>query len=267
MPTNATKWILGFVMMSSVAIAQPIRTPLGSVANDADAPPPVRRAWVRDITTYTQIGWQYLNLNALNEELVGNGYSPFGGDFRSLGFGCQFRISPKPFYLHIEASQSINSRFSGGNGNRASLSVSSLRLGMSYRALRKGGFELLPHAGVMSMPIRLKVQTGTGQLQQPTLTSILKNPGASGTSQLNTTAGAVDLGLTANYRFSIQRQYDDCTNYENSLLVALDGGYRIGSRPEFLTETSPAQRITFPSSGWYIGVRIGASLRSDRGKK
>lgn len=267
MLTNATKWMLGLVLVSSVVVAQPIRTPLGSVANDANSPPPVRRPWVRDITTYTQFGWQYLNLNALNEELASNGYSPFAGDFRSLGLGAQFRVSQKPFYLHIEASQSVNSRFSGGNGNRASLSVSALRLGLSYRALRKGGFEVLPHAGVMSMPIRLRVQAGTGPLQQPTLTTILKNPGASGTSQLNTTAGAIDLGLTANYRFSIQRKYDDCTNYENSLLVALDGGYRIGSRPEFLTETSPAQRITFSSSGWYVGVRIGASLRSDRGKK
>ncbi|MCY7357874.1 MAG: hypothetical protein LH609_10475 [Rudanella sp.] len=79
-------------------------------------------------------------------------------------------------------------------------------------------------------------------------------------------AGAIDPGLTANYHFGVQRSYDDCTNFGRSLVLAFDGGYRVGSRPEFLTETSPVQRVGFASSGWYVGIRIGAGLRSDRGK-
>ncbi len=251
-------------MCSTGVGAQPIPVPLGPVANDTQTRPPVRRIWMRDITTYYRIGWQNLSLDPLNSALALSGYSPLSGRFRTIGIGTQMKISQQPIFLHTEINLGLGTGASTNGLNIAKMSVSTFRLGMGYRVFQKGGFQVIPHLGVMSMPIKLRISSG--QPATPTLSSALGNPGASQITQLNTSAGAIDLGLTANYRFSVLRSYDDCTNFERSLVLAFDGGYRIGSRPEFLTETNPVQRVGFASSGWYMGIRIGAALRSDRGK-
>ena len=262
---NTTKWMVGLMTVcSATAIAQPIPVPLGPVANDTQTPPPVRRVWARDITTYYRLGWQNLNLDPLNNELTRTGYSPLSGLFRTIGLGTQMKISRQPIILHTEVNLGLGTDASTNGVNIVKMAVSTFRLGMGYRVFQKGGFQVIPHLGVLSMPIKLRISNGVPAT--PTLSSALANPGASQITQLNTSAGAIDFGLTTNYRFSIQRLYDDCTNSERSLVLAFDGGYRIGSRPEFLTETNPVQRVGFTSSGWYVGVRIGAGLRTDRGK-
>lgn len=252
------------IVWCAAATAQPIPVPLGPVANDTDSSPPVRRIWMRDITTYYRLGWQSLTLDLLNNELARNGYSSLSDQFRTIGIGTQMKISRQPIFLHTEVNLGLSTGASTNGVNIVKMAVSTFRLGMGYRVFQKGGFQVIPHLGVMSMPIKLRIANGVPTT--PTLSSALNNPGASQTTQLNTSAGAIDLGLTVNYRFSIQRSYDDCTNFERSLMLAFDGGYRVGSKPEFLIESNPVQRIGFSSSGWYMGIRIGAGLRSDRGK-
>ncbi|TAE31758.1 MAG: hypothetical protein EAZ91_06495 [Cytophagales bacterium] len=263
--TTTRLLLLAFSILTYVAQAQPIPVPLGRVANDGDARPPVRRPWTHDVTTYLRLGWQNMPVDALNTELAQNGFSALSNQLRTVGLGVQMKISQLPLYLHTEVNTGLSTGASRGPTGMARLSVGTLRLGMGYRIWRKDGFQLIPHLGVMLMPTKLRISNG--QLNAPTtLSAALKNPGASQTTQLNTSAGAIDLGLTANYRFSIQRIYDDCTTSERALVLALDGGYRIGTRPEFLVETDPIRRVVFGSSGWYIGVRLGAALRTDRAK-
>lgn len=265
MPQTATRLLaLVFFVLAHTAQGQPIPVPLGPVANDVPDRPPVRRPWTRDITTYYRMGWQNLPVGPLNDELARNGYSPLTGRLRSIGLGVQMKITNLPLFLHTEANLGVGTNLSDGANGRVGLSASMFRLGMGYRLWQKSSFQLIPHLGVMSMPIKLRVSNRLTTL--PGLTEVLNNPGASQTSQLITTAGAIDLGLTANYKFSIQRLYDDCTNSERALVLALDGGYRIGSKAEFLTETNPARRVSFGSSGWYLGIRVGAALRTDRAK-
>lgn len=252
------------VVCRAAAPAQPIPVPLGPVANDTETPPPIRRVWGRDITTYYRLGWQNLTLAPLNNELNRTGYSSLSGLFRTIGLGAQMKISRQPIILHTEMNLGLGTDASTNGINIVKMAVSTFRLGMGYRVFQKGAFQVIPHVGVLSMPIKLRISNGIPT--PPSLSSALANPGVSQITQLNTTAGAIDLGTTVNYRFSVQRMYDDCTNSERSLVLALDGGYRIGSRPEFLTETNPVQRVGFTSSGWYVGIRIGAGLRTDRGK-
>jgi hypothetical protein len=263
--SNTTKWLLGLLFVcGGAATAQPIPVPLGPVANDTDTRPPVRRVWARDITTYCQLGWQSLTLAPLNNTLALNGYSPLSGRFRTIGIGTQMKISQQPIFLHTEANIGLGTGTASNGLNTVGMTVSTFRLGMGYRVFQKRGLQVIPHLGVMSMPIKLRIAGGVQTT--PTLSSALNNPGASQTTQLNTSAGAIDIGLTVNYRFGIQRLYDDCTNAERSLVLAFDGGYRIGSQPEFLMETNPVRRVGFSSSGWYLGIRLGAGLRTDRAK-
>ena len=265
MTKTTTKLFIGLLVVAGFsALAQPIPVPLGPVANNIETRPPVRRAWTRDITTYYRLGWQNLPVDPLNNELARNGYSPLSGRFRTIGIGTQMKISKKPIFLHTEINMGLGTRASTNGTNNVNMSMSTFRLGMGYRVFQKGGFQVIPHLGVMSMPIKLRIADSVPAT--PSLSSALDNPGISQTTQLNTTAGAIDLALTANYRFSVQRLYDDCTNSERSLVLAFDGGYRIGSRAEFITETNPVQQVGFTSSGWYVGIRIGAGLRTDRGK-
>ncbi|KAB7731227.1 hypothetical protein F5984_10515 [Rudanella paleaurantiibacter] len=263
MRLNTTNCLLVWLLAAGLpTMAQPIPVPLGPVANDTELRPPVRRPWSRDITTYYRMGWQTINLAPLNAELARNGYSALTGRFRTVGMGTQLKISRQPIFLLTDINLGIGTRSATSATNKASIGVSTFRLGMGYRIVRRAGFQLMPTLGVMSIPIRLRI--ASGQSQTPTLSAALNNPGASQSTQLNTTAGAVDLGLTANYRFGVQRRYDDCVNQEHALVIALDGGYRVGSRPEFITETNPLQRVSFGSSGWYVGLRIGAAFRTDR---
>lgn len=210
-----------------------------------------------DAVTTFRVGQQNARLTELNQFMQQSGYLALRTKLPMFSVASQFSRPNRPLALIAEAGMSVGSGSNSLDGRYlASASLYYAKLGASYRVIRTDKLEIGPQLSLAALPFSLRVSPVSEG--DPSLTTVLTDPGSARTATFQTSAFGVDAGLSANWWVSYNRQQVDCVTVERSLVVALDAGYRLAARAPFysLNKISAVQL-----SGWYAGLHLGFGTR------
>ncbi len=98
---------------------------------------------------------------------------------------------------------------------------------------------------------------------QPTLNSVLANPGATDKATLSAGVVTADLGLSGLYKIKTILKQTDCLATTRYTTIGLDAGYRISTTGNF-SRSDLASNNAISFSGWYAGIRVGFGTKSTR---
>ncbi len=236
-------------------------------AQDVTAPTQV----VQKLKSYESVisyrlGKQSVSLGNLNQVLQQTGYPTLPGQFTVFGFQTEQTKSGKRWALVSQFDFALGpaNQLSTTNGtNTARAFFFQYGVGGGYRIINTDKFVLMPKLMVSPAFFRLNVdKNGT---TQPSLATILSNPGSQQSARLATMTITGDLGLSGQYRFvyGATTKQTDCGSLvqERSLVIGFDTGYRLGPNTGFNRSNNSDGNPTVNMSGWYATVRLGLGRR------
>ena len=219
------------------------------------------------VTTY-RMGKQSVSLGNLNQALQQTGYPTLPGQFTVFGAQSEMTKSGKRWSVVSQFDFALGpaNQLSTTNGtNTARAFFFQYGLGGGYRLINTDKFVLMPK--LMFSPAFFRLSVDRNGTTQPSLATVLTNPGSQQSARLSSMTITGDLGLSGQYRFAYKAttKQTDCgmQTQERSLVVGFYAGYRLGPNTGFnrsnntVADGSPTVNL----SGWYATVRLGLGRR------
>ena len=217
------------------------------------------------VMTY-RMGKQSVSLGNLNQALQQTGYPTLPGQFTVFGVQTEQIKSGKRWALvsQVDFALGPTNQLSTTNGtNTARAFFFQYGAGGGYRLINTDRFVLMPK--LMLSPAFFRLSVHKNGTPQPSLATVLTNPGSQQSATLSTMTITGDLGLSGQYRFvyGATTKQTDCGSQiqERSFVVGFDAGYRLGPNTGFNRSSNGDGNPTVNLSGWYATVRLGLGRR------
>lgn len=236
-------------------------------AQDVTAPTQVlqKPKMYESITTY-RIGKQGISLGNLNQVLQQTGYPTLPGQFTVFGAQTEQTKSGKRWAMvsQFDFALGPTNQLSTTNGtNTARAFFFQYGVGGGYRFINTDKFVLMPK--LMFSPAFFRLNVERNGNTQPSLATVLTNPGSQQSARLSSMTITGDLGLNGQYRFvyGTTTKQTDCGSQtqERSFVLGFDAGYRLGPNTGFNRSSNGDGNPTVNLSGWYATVRLGMGRR------
>ena len=236
-------------------------------AQDVTAPTQVlQKPKTHELISTYRLGKQGVSLGNLNQVLQQTGYPALPEQFTVFGVQTEQTKSGKRWALvsQVDFALGPTNQLTTTNGtNTARAFFFQYGFGGGYRFINTDKFVLMPK--LMFSPAFFRLSVDKNGTTQPSLATVLTNPGSQQSARFSSITITGDLGLNGQYRFvyGASTKQTDCgpQMQERSLVVGFDAGYRLSPNTGFNRSSNGDSNPTVNMSGWYATVRLGFGRR------